>query len=85
MTNLKIPGGLFRNVYPRPPLLGFFLSIVTPDDSFLKLVIMIEHIKIMQLPHLNICSCQCFFLDKCLSKQQLKSLVLVSQKSWSVY
>ena len=46
VTNLKIPGVLLRKVNLEPPLFGFFLSIVMPNVSFLKLVIFIEHIKI---------------------------------------
>ena len=56
VINLKILANLFRNVYPQLSLFGFCLSIVIPDVSFLKLAIMIEHIKMMQIPHLDIWS-----------------------------
>ena len=56
VINLKILANLFRNVCPQLSLFGFFLSIVIPDVSFLKLAIMIEHIKVMQIPHLDIWS-----------------------------
>ena len=74
VTNLKIPGDLFSTYILNFPSLDFFLSIVIPDVRFRKLEIMIEHIKIMQIPHLDYG--QCFFLNNCLNKQQFKSLVL---------
>ena len=52
--------------------------------TFLKLMMIIEHIKMMQTPHLDIC--RCFFPDKCvIGVTQVTCFGILKTLSWFEY